>query len=88
MPTPTRTRTTYRPVSEAFRRQRTTGPRTRLRATSDGNFVLGFLAGAALVGLITFGLLVLDEKLDAQTSIPICTHEIADAGGICAGEPR
>ena len=50
--------------------------------------VAGFLAGAILAGAVTGALVAASDAADPWHGVPVCTDQIADAGGICHGEPR
>lgn len=48
--------------------------------------ILGFLAGVTVATLVILANLP-DTTPDPYNGVPACTDEIADAGGICHGEP-
>ena len=77
------TRTTYRPVSEAFRRQAAGTQRTQLRITSNGIFALGALAGIAMTLAIVFAW-NLAAGPELRSGDRVCV-EYSDADGYFCG---
>lgn len=49
--------------------------------------ILGALVCAVFIGLGYVTMLQLADTADRWNGVPACTNEIADAGGICHGEP-
>lgn len=78
-----RTRTTHKPVSEAFRRSTIIPPRTQLRPTDNGIFALGMLAGIALTLAIVFAWNVAAGP-ELQSGDRVCV-EYTDADGYFCG---
>lgn len=66
-----------------------TVPVSTRRATARNNrtFVAGFIAGALLAALIAGFFVAASDAADPWHGVPWCTDAIADAGGICHGDP-
>jgi hypothetical protein len=61
-------------------------PRITREARSNRTFLWGFVVGALLMAALAGGFLAATDEPYGGT--PECTDVIADAGGICHGEPR
>lgn len=55
------------------------------RVASNRGFALGMIAGFLIAGLAAGWFLAATD--DPYRGVPACTDQIADAGGICHGEP-
>ena len=53
--------------------------------TAIAALVIGIAIGLSVAGII---MPAVAAELDPFNGVPACTDEIADAGGICHGEPR
>lgn len=68
---------------------RTTTPARREpspQVRANRSFAWGLLAGGIIVALLAQGYILATD--DPYQGVPACTDQIADAGGICHGEPR
>jgi len=50
--------------------------------------ILTAITGIAFGAMTFWGLSILADQADPWHGVPACTDQIADAGGICHGEPR
>jgi hypothetical protein len=50
--------------------------------------ILSAITGIVFGAMTFWGLSILADQADPWHGVPACTDSIADAGGICHGEPR
>ena len=62
------------------------GPSARVRA--NRGFAAGLIAGVMLAALLAGWFIAASDAADPWHGVPVCTDQIADAGGVCHGEPR
>lgn len=60
---------------------------TRFRVRWD-RIAAAIALGLTLAVMAWWGLSIASERADPWHGAPVCTDEIADAGGICHGEPK
>lgn len=87
------TRRPVRATNDAAPLRSDVHPRLRLRYgavfASMFAMLVGFLIGVLVgVSLVMGATADSSSKIDPWNGVPVCTDAIADAGGVCHGEPR